>query len=92
MVHLEDVLYFESDTKYTRVVTRDSDGLIRLSLKDVLEHADAATFLQTHRSLVVNRRAIKAVHRNGESVEIELRDRPERLKVSAANHHLFRAM
>lgn len=92
MVHLEDVLYFESDTKYTRVVTRDSDGLIRLSLKDVLEHADATTFLQTHRSLVVNRRAIKAVHRNGETVEIELKDRPERLKVSAANHHLFRAM
>lgn len=92
MIHLHDVLYFESDTKYTRVVTKDSSGLIRLSLKEVLEHADAAAFLQTHRSTVVNRRAIKSVHRNGETVEIELKDRPERLKVSAANHHLFRAM
>lgn len=92
MVHVDDVRYFESDTKYTRVVAGDCEGLIRLSLKEVLEQADQSTFLQTHRSTVVNRRHVKAVHRNGEAMEIELKDRPERLKVSVANHHLFRAM
>jgi DNA-binding LytR/AlgR family response regulator len=92
MVHLQDVLYFESDTKYTRVVARECEGLLRLTLKEVLEHADPNVFLQTHRSTVVNRRFVHAVHRNGEAIEIELKGRTERLKVSTANHHLFRAM
>ncbi|MGM9483987.1 LytR/AlgR family response regulator transcription factor [Roseateles sp. NT4] len=92
MVHLQDVLYFESDTKYTRVVAHDCEGLLRLTLKEVLEQTDPGSFVQTHRSTVVNRRFVHAVHRKGEVVEIELKGRGERLKVSVANHHLFRAM
>ena len=92
MVHVEDVRYFESDTKYTRVVTDETEGLIRLSLKELLGQVDQSKFLQTHRSTVVNRRFIRAVHRRGEVVEIELKGQTERLKVSLANHHLFRAM
>lgn len=95
MVHVDDVMYFESDTKYTRVVSEDCDGLIRLTLKELTEALDAALpgrFLQTHRSTVVNRRFVRSVHRKGEVVELELKGRTERLKVSLANHHLFRAM
>jgi DNA-binding LytR/AlgR family response regulator len=85
-------MFLESDMKYTRVVSADCDGLIRMSLKQLLDQLDVTTFLQTHRSTVVNRRFIKAVHRDGELVEIELRGRPERLKVSQPNRNLFRAM
>jgi DNA-binding LytR/AlgR family response regulator len=92
MVHVDDVRYFESDTKYTRVVTNDTQGLIRVSLKELLEQLDSLQYLQTHRSTLVNRRFIRAVHRRGESMEIELKGQSERLKVSLANHHLFRAM
>jgi DNA-binding LytR/AlgR family response regulator len=92
MVHLDDVIYFESDTKYTRVVTADCEGLLRLTLKELVESAGESVFLQTHRSRVVNRRFIHAVHRRGEMVEIELKGRSERLKVSTANHPLFKAM
>jgi DNA-binding LytR/AlgR family response regulator len=92
MLHVNDVIYFESDTKYTRVVAEDCDGLIRISLKELLESLDSTTFLQTHRSSLVNRRFVHSVHRNGEAVEIELKGRPERLKVSIANHHIFKAM
>jgi DNA-binding LytR/AlgR family response regulator len=92
MVHADDVIYFEADAKYTRVVAEDCDGLIRTSLKELLEGLDSRVFLQTHRGIIVNRRFIHSVHRNGEAMEIELRGRPERLKVSLANHHLFRAM
>lgn len=92
MVHINDVLFFESDTKYTRVVADDCDGLIRMSLKQILEQIDSSIFLQTHRSTVVNRRFIKAVHRDGDLMDIELRGRLERLKVSQPNHNLFRAM
>lgn len=92
LVHLEDVIYFESDAKYTRVVADDCDGLVRVPLKDILDAARPDLFLQTHRSIVVNRRHIRSVHRIDDRVEIELKGRPERLRVSTANHGLFRAM
>jgi DNA-binding LytR/AlgR family response regulator len=92
MVHVDDAMYFESDSKYTRVLAADCDGLIRLSLKELLAALDARFYLQVHRSVVVNRRFIHAVHRHGEVMELELRGRAERLRVSESNQHLFRAM
>jgi DNA-binding LytR/AlgR family response regulator len=92
MLHLDDVHYFESDCKYTRVVGEDCDGLIRLSLKELLAAVDAHVFLQVHRSIVVNRRMVRAVHRRGEHMELEMRGHAERLKVSESNQHLFKAM
>lgn len=92
MVNVEDVYFFESDSKYTRVVADGCDGLIRTSLKELTEQLASDNFLQTHRSTLVNRRFIHAVHRKGELVELEMRADKTRLKVSTANHHLFRSM
>jgi DNA-binding LytR/AlgR family response regulator len=92
MVHVDDVMYFESDHKYTRVVAEDCDGLIRMSIKDLLGVIDPHAFLQVHRSTVVNRRYVHSVHRRGEAMELELRGRPERLRVSESNQPLFKAM
>lgn len=92
MVHVDDVMYFESDSKYTRVVAEDCDGLIRLSLKELLAALDAQMFLQVHRSVIVNRRFVHSVHRRAEVMELEIRGRPERLRVSESNQALFRAM
>jgi DNA-binding LytR/AlgR family response regulator len=68
LLHVDDVQYFESDSKYTRVVAADCDGLIRLSLKELLERLERvapARFMQVHRSVVVNRRHVHGVHREG---------------------------
>jgi DNA-binding LytR/AlgR family response regulator len=65
MVHVEDVQFFESDSKYTRVVADGCDGLIRMSLKELTEQLGDSDFLQTHRSILVNRRFVQAVHRKG---------------------------
>jgi DNA-binding LytR/AlgR family response regulator len=92
MVNVQDVHFFESDSKYTRVVSDGCDGLIRTSLKELSEQLGSDDFLQTHRSTLVNRRFIRAVHRRGELMELEMVDQKDRLKVSTANHHLFRAM
>lgn len=92
LVHVDDVMYFESDHKYTRVVADDCDGLIRLSLKELLAAVDPQAFLQVHRSIVVNKRFVHSVHRRGEVMELELRGRPERLRVSESNQPLFKAM
>lgn len=92
LVHVDDVMYFESDHKYTRVVGADCDGLIRLSLRDLLAGLDPRQFQQVHRSTVVNRQFIHGVQRNGEAMEITLRGSDTRLRVSESNQHLFRAM
>lgn len=92
MVNVQDVHYFESDTKYTRVVADNCDGLIRTSLKELTEQLASDDFLQTNRGNLVNRRFIHAVHRRDAQVELEMKASKTRLKVSTANHHLFRAM
>lgn len=92
LLHVDDVQYFESDSKYTRVVAPDCDGLIRLSLKELLERLDASRFMQVHRSVVVNRRHVHGVHRAGDALELEIKGRAERLKVSTQHHHLFKAL
>jgi DNA-binding LytR/AlgR family response regulator len=92
LLHVDDVQYFESDSKYTRVVAMDCDGLIRLSLKELLERLDPARFMQVHRSVVVNRRHVHGVHRAGDALELAIKGRAERLKVSTQYHQLFKAL
>lgn len=92
MLHVDDVMFFEADSKLTRVVAADCDGHIRLSLKELLTSLDPQLYLQIHRSMVVNRRFVRAVHRNGTGMELELRGHAERLKVSESNQPLFKAM
>lgn len=91
MLHIDDVYFFESDTKYTRVVGKDCDGLIRTSIKE-LKPQLPESFVQIHRSSVVNRHYVKAVHRIDDNVELEIRDYPAQLKVSETNRYLFKAM
>lgn len=92
IVNVEDIQFFESDSKYTRVVADGCDGIIRTSLKELNDQLMSDDFLQSHRSTLVNRRFIHAVHRKGEAMELEIKGRNERLKVSIPNHHLFRSM
>jgi DNA-binding LytR/AlgR family response regulator len=92
LLHVDDVQYFEADHKYTRVVGEDCEGLIRLSLRELLNGLDGRHFQQVHRATVVNRRFIRSIHRQDGAMEIELRGCPTRLRVSESNQHLFRAM
>ena len=91
LTHVDDVMFFESDTKYTRVVAGEVDGLIRTSLKELKEQLPSS-FVQVHRSAVVNRHFVRAVHRVDDNVELEIKGNNTRLKVSEANRHLFKAM
>ena len=91
LTHVDDVMFFESDTKYTRVVAHEVDGLIRASLKELLTQLPSA-FVQVHCSAVVNRHFVRAVHRVDDNVELEIKGLKERLRVSEANRHLFKAM
>ena len=90
---MENVLYFQADTKYTRVVTFDAEALIRTPLKELRQELDPANFWPIHRSTIVNVHAIKGITRDsrGRSV-VRLKQRDDKLAVSEAHEHLFRQM
>jgi DNA-binding LytR/AlgR family response regulator len=93
LITVDEVLYFQSDTKYTRVVTQDGESLIRKSLKELLDELDPASFWQIHRSTIVNVGAIAGVSRDfGGHLIVKLKNRKETLPVSQPFAHLFRQM
>lgn len=97
LIPAEDIDFMKSDEKYTlvswRAEGRNIEGLIRATLKDLMDQLDAEQFLQVHRSVVVNRRAISHFTRlANETGQIHLKNREEVLPVSRSYLHLFRQM
>ena len=93
LIRVEEVLYFEADARYTRVVWRsaaapgapaqDAEALIRTPLKELLVQLDARQFRQVHRSVIVAQRHIEAAVRVDEhNMHLRLRGRSEKLPVS----------
>ena len=93
MVAVEEVCYFQSADKYTTVLTRDAELLLRTPLKDLLAQLDPGRFWQVHRGTLVNVKQIVSAHHDllGK-VSLKLRDRPEKVAVSRSYAHLFRQM
>ncbi|MCD2519082.1 LytTR family DNA-binding domain-containing protein [Massilia sp. G4R7] len=91
LIDVDEVLFFQSDTKYTRVVLPDSEALVRTPLKDLLGGLDRDRFWQIHRGPLVNVGAIAAVERiDAERMQVLLRGCAEKLAVSRTFTHLFR--
>ena len=93
MVAVEEVCCFQSADKYTTVLTRDAELLLRTPLKDLLAQLDPEQFWQVHRGTIVNARQVVSAHHDllGK-VSLTLRDRPEKVAVSRSYAHLFRQM
>jgi DNA-binding LytR/AlgR family response regulator len=88
---IDEVLFFESDARYTRVVSGTDEGLIRKPLKELQAALDPDQFWQIHRGTLVAARAIARARRDESGgVTVELRGRPERLKVSQTYAWRFR--
>ena len=93
MIAVVDVVYFQAEDKYTKVVTRDSAALIRKPIKDLYDELDQEAFWQIHRATIVNLQAIARVERDfRDQPVITLKSRPEKLTVSRAFAHRFKAM
>ncbi len=93
MIAIDEVLFFQAQDKYVRVVTAEGEALIRTPIKDLLAGLDPDVFWQVHRGSVVRVSTIARVRRDelGRS-RIELRGHRETLPVSAAFVHRFRGM
>ncbi|HVO89241.1 MAG TPA: LytTR family DNA-binding domain-containing protein [Casimicrobiaceae bacterium] len=93
LVAVAEVLYFQADTKYTRVVLQNGEALIRTPLKDLLASLDPDKFWQIHRSTIVNLDAVASILReDAERQFVLLKQRHERLPISRQFVHLFKQM
>jgi DNA-binding LytR/AlgR family response regulator len=91
LIHVAEVIYFEADTRYTRVVYGDGEALIRTPLKELLAQLDETQFWQVHRSVIVNQQHIAAAVRVDEGqMHLTLRGRNDKLPVSRHFQTLFK--
>ena len=93
MIPVEDVLFFISDEKYTRVQTAGFEALIRKPIKELVDELDPNRFWQIHRSTLVNVQAIAGVSRDLRGRQIvRVNGHPEKLEVSRSYTGLFKGM
>lgn len=93
LITIDDISYFQADNKYTVAVTASTQSLINKTIRELLDELDPDVFRQIHRGIVVNINAIAAVHRDLRGrFEVQLKQRKERLPVSASFAHVFRRM
>jgi len=93
LVGLADVQYCEATDKYLNVVTTAGEGLIRLSLRELMMRVAPGALMQIHRSIIVNPKHIVSASRDDAGhMTLNLRDSTRTLPVSRAFAHQFKAM
>jgi len=93
MIPTDDVLFFISDEKYTRVQTSKIEALIRKPIKELVDELDPKIFWQIHRSTLVNARAIDGITRDFRGRQlVGIKGLTEKLEVSRSYTHLFKGM
>ncbi len=93
MIPVDDVLFFTSDEKYTRVQTPTVEALIRKPIKELLAELNPDKFWQIHRSTIVNVARIAGVVNDERGHKIvSMQGHPEKLEVSRSYVHLFKQM
>ncbi|SHH72649.1 LytTR family DNA-binding domain-containing protein [Massilia sp. CF038] len=93
LIMIDDVLFFQSEQKYTRVVLADSEVLIKKTIKELVAELDPEQFWQTHRSTIVNAAEIASIEPNmAGQLSLKLRSRREQLPVAESFVRRFRQM
>jgi DNA-binding LytR/AlgR family response regulator len=93
MVSTREILFFQSDEKYTRVQTATAELLIRKTLKELADELDPDEFWRIHRSTLVRVDAIAEVTRDLRGRQmLRVRNYPHELEVSRNHAHLFQQM
>ena len=93
MIPVDEVLFFISDEKYTRVQTAQVEALIRKPIKELVDEVDPSLFWQIHRSTLVAVKSISGVTRDFRGRQIvAVKGHPEKLEVSRSYTGLFKGM
>jgi DNA-binding LytR/AlgR family response regulator len=93
MFGIDEVLFFQSDEKYTRVVTRSDEAHVRKPLKEIESGLDPDEFWQVHRGVIVRASRIARAQRDELGrITLHLKDHKETLAVSQAWAWRFKPM
>jgi DNA-binding LytR/AlgR family response regulator len=93
MVSTREILFFQSDEKYTRVQTATAELLIRKTLKELADELDPDEFWRIHRSTLVRVDAIASVTRDIRGRQmLRLKNYAGELEVSRNHASLFQQM
>jgi DNA-binding LytR/AlgR family response regulator len=91
LISVDDVLFIRARSKYTAVVTKGGEFLMRTPLSELIKQLDPERFWQTHRSTIVNASKVVSVSQTGREVyTLAVRDCDELLPVSRSFVHLFK--
>ncbi len=92
-ISVDEVLFFQSDDKYTIVNTANGEHVIRMPLAELLQSLDGEQFWQVHRGTVVNIRFVTSSKRDGDGrVTLNVKGYAKPLPVSRAYQGLFKQM
>jgi DNA-binding LytR/AlgR family response regulator len=93
MFGIDEILFFQSDEKYTRVVTAHDEAHVRKALKEIAEGLDPELFWQIHRGTIVRASEISRAQRDelGHTT-LTLKHHAEKLPVSQAYAWRFKPM
>jgi DNA-binding LytR/AlgR family response regulator len=92
-IAVDEVLYFQADDKYTRVLTAKGEYLIRSPILDLCRRLDPHQFVQIHRAYLVNLTHVSGTRRDPLSrLFVRLDACAAELPVARAYVHLFKAM
>lgn len=93
MFGIDEILYFQSEDKYTKVVTVNDEAHIRKTLRELSDELDPELWWQIHRSTIVRANAIAKAQRDElGKISLALKNRSEKLAVSQAFNFRFRGM
>jgi DNA-binding LytR/AlgR family response regulator len=92
-IPVDSVLYFQADDKYTCVVTREGEALIRVALSELASQLAPDTFVQIHRSVIVNLNSVSGTRRDlAGKLYVRIRHHARELPVARQYAGLFRQM
>jgi DNA-binding LytR/AlgR family response regulator len=92
-VPVQDIVYVQSDDKYTIVHTASAEHVVRMPIAEMIAALDPEQFWQIHRSTIVNMNFVQGTRRDETSrLFVRLRGIEKELPVSRAWVHLFKQM
>ncbi|WP_374709504.1 LytR/AlgR family response regulator transcription factor [Massilia scottii] len=93
LIAIDEVIYFQSNDKYTSVFLQDGECLIRTPLSKLREQLDEARFWQIHRSVIVAAKSVAGTHTDFRGrLVVKLKERREQLTVSRNYAEQFKQM
>lgn len=93
LIAIDEVVYFQSNDKYTSVFLPDGEALIRTPLSKLKEQLDPQQFWQIHRGVIVAARHVAGTRTDFRGrLHVRLKGREEQLVVSRNYVDLFKQM